>query len=46
MKKAKEPKPIRSKDDLEKIKSTWLRQRDSARFRLLVCAGAGCISSG
>jgi NADH-quinone oxidoreductase subunit F len=47
MKKARsDVKVIRSRDDLDKIKAAYLKTRDSARFRLLVCAGAGCVSSG
>lgn len=47
MPKAKqEAKRITSVADLDKIKSSYLKIRDAAKFRLLVCAGAGCVSSG
>ncbi|MGB9693200.1 MAG: (2Fe-2S) ferredoxin domain-containing protein, partial [Candidatus Sumerlaeaceae bacterium] len=41
-----EAKKIRSAADLDKIKALYLKARDAAKFRLLVCAGAGCVSSG
>lgn len=44
--KSTETRKIQSIADLDKIKAAYLKARDAAKFRLLVCAGAGCVSSG
>ena len=37
---------IGSKQDLDAIKAQWAKQQSQGKFQLLVCAGAGCVSSG
>ena len=37
---------ITSREDLAKIKSTYRAKDGQAKYRLLVCSGAGCVSSG
>jgi NADH-quinone oxidoreductase subunit F len=39
-------KNITSLADLDAIKSSYQKEDNSKKFQLLVCAGAGCISSG
>jgi len=41
-----EVRKIKSREELDKIKAAYLRKLEAARYRLLICAGAGCISSG
>ena len=36
---------ITNKDDLQKIKSAYLTQTKKYKSQILVCAGAGCVSS-
>jgi NADH-quinone oxidoreductase subunit F len=37
---------IRSEEDLADIREEYLGQQAQVQFRLLVCSGAGCVSSG
>ncbi|MCX7018333.1 MAG: FAD-dependent oxidoreductase [Candidatus Sumerlaeota bacterium] len=37
---------IKSKADLDVIRGRYLAEQNKAKFRLLICAGAGCVSSG
>ncbi len=40
------PEKVISRADLESIKTQYDAQQKDIRFHLLVCAGAGCVSSG
>ncbi|MEI7834686.1 MAG: NAD(P)H-dependent oxidoreductase subunit E, partial [bacterium] len=40
------PEHITSRADLELIRTQYEAQQKAIRFHLLVCAGAGCVSSG
>lgn len=44
--KAGQVRMIRSRADLEGIRETFDKTQAAARWRLAVCAGAGCVSSG
>ncbi|MHB0938168.1 MAG: FAD-dependent oxidoreductase [Armatimonadota bacterium] len=37
---------VTSREGLEQLKARFLAQEKDSRYRLLICAGAGCVSSG
>jgi NADH-quinone oxidoreductase subunit F len=37
---------IKSIDDLEKVKENYKRQLSGYKYQVLICGGAGCVSSG